>query len=218
MARRPEPDGPSITAASLTPERHADAGPDVEAARDTLAAVLEVVAEETLQPPGVRLNRNALAETSVERKLRGRVAHTARRRARDRQPEAARGVHPSTCGRMAHAIDHVEIWIEREDVTTSAGQPIEREARLEGQRAVSQESPPDVDRCSNAERAAVRSTAAAVMAIRCTKIDADFVLRTAGGGDAGPLGQRDVRERHQGDCRHQSTRELPHNQDLQLGW
>jgi hypothetical protein len=49
------------------------------------------------------------------------------------------------------------------------------------------------------------------MAVRCTEIDADFIL-----GDAttatrcAALSDRHVRERHQRDCRQKTTRDLPH--------
>src|SRR6266581_4983649 len=73
------PDGPSNAAMSLTPERHAQTGANIKAARNALAAVFEVVAQEPFHTPGVGLHRNPLADATVQRQLRrGRARPTWR--------------------------------------------------------------------------------------------------------------------------------------------
>src|SRR5438046_2577277 len=179
---------------SLTPERHADPGANIKAARNALAAVFEVVAEEPFHTPGVGLHRNPLADATVQRQLRrGRARPTGRGGVRDSQAETAREVHAPACGGPFHAIDHVQVGIEREDVATNGGsrprEITEGEPRLERQRTAGHEAPPNIDRRPDAEPAAIGVTAASGMIILRAEIDAGFVLGTASGSSTRSLGK-----------------------------
>src|SRR2546422_59496 len=181
MARRTEPDGPSITNRSLTPERHANAGAKLKAARYTLARVCQVVAEEPFQTPGIRFHGNALADATIERQLCRATANPARGAAENVQAEAPGEVQALPGRRFAHAIQHVHVGIERQGVVAETRDIVERKPRLERQQPIGHEAPADIDGCPDADTAATRGTAAAVMAIRCTEIHTDFVLRSSGG-------------------------------------
>src|SRR5260370_7704467 len=66
----------SHAAPGLTPERHADPGPDVITARNALALVFEIVAQESFEPPCGRFEGHAGPNAAIQKKLTRRRRDT----------------------------------------------------------------------------------------------------------------------------------------------
>src|SRR6267378_3335261 len=198
-------------APGLTPERHADPGPDVIAARNALALVLEVVAQESFESPCGRFEGRARANAAIQGKLTCRRRRTCDLGAGEVDAGTTSEVHTFVRRTRAHRLYNVQVRVKRHHVIAKLTDVRKSKARLEGHR-LPDESHAYIDGCPELKRSAAAGAAASEMTKRGTEIDTEFVSRP---GRRRPLSQRELRKRHQPDCRNDTTHEFAHYRTLQ---